>query len=648
MYTNRGFLKRDLHFNSAHSSSPSPPKHNRSVNNSPTKFTLPPKSITPTLPSKNKLKSNNLNFRTFDDRNSSRHVTEPFRHLSPENYSYKDINRPKINPSFDMSDELNPFGTHNFSPEPFNNKPLPINPPKSFTIDSLFEIYQDEDPINNTASSIGAGFLITSNLAITLNSVIPTERISRICTARFLDVEYLLHNFDADSCFLTNRSCNFTIIGFKYNPKTSKSRVPIEIREDFKLKTGNTILYYEAIIPKVVTSIEHQSFCYSAHKYILPGSPIFDRYWKLQGLHISTSKSFKHNTATRIDLILHTIHKYLSHSTHRDLDLLFSNSSDPPILQPSHHFELDLRYMYWIKGLSRYMYRYDIELNRWNTANIENMMSFLSGETNEWCFPMNYRIVYSVSSVYIIGGKSTDLTSISSDVYEYEPVSRCLYRRASMIEKRESCCAVYLSGCIYVMGGKYAYNSCEKYIIAQDIWTKFPNLNYGRYEATATVMNFSQDIYIIGGLPLEDSATKIEKFSFERFKWEVLNIKLPEPIYKPAVYAVSSNKLAIIGGHLARSVSILKLNTGGQAPILIPIEQLTESIETDFPVIFHRMKDCCYILKETHKKHPQVLYYPLVKLQRVPLDYYIDTRDTPGLPNIHKVSKLTSKYEDSY
>lgn len=619
MYTNRGFLKRDLHQLSR--KSPSPPKPFRSASRSPTRLFLPPSSLTPPPPNKKPIQHDNI-FRTFDDRKSSRNDTDSFSSLSSQNYSFSNITRPNLRPSFEVSEQMNNFYTQNSSYESYNA--VDVKQPKAYKIDSVFEIYQDDDPINNQASPIGAGFLITSNLAITLNDIIPTQRIASLCTARFLDFEYQIHNLDPDTCFLTNRSCNFTIIGFKYNRKSHKSRVPIEIREDFKLRMGSTVLYYEAMIPKVVTALDHQTFSFSSHKYILPGSPIFDRYWKLQGIQISNSVSFKQNTATRIDLILHTIHKYLTHSPHPDLDLLFSNSSDIPILQPSQHYELDLRYMFWIQGLTRYIYRYDIELNRWNTAMIDNMTSFLSGETNDWCFPMNYRIVYSVSSVFIIGGKSNDLASLSSDVYEYEPESKSLYRRASMIEKRESCAVVYLSGCIYVMGGKYAYNSCEKYVIGQDAWTKFPSLNHGRYEATATIMTNSKDIYIIGGLPLEDVANKIERFSFERYRWEVLSIKLPEPIYKPAIFPVSSYKLAIIGGHLSTSVSILKLNTSN--PSLIPIEHLTESIETQFPVIYHRMKDCLYILKESSKKLPQVLYYPISNLQRIPTDLPLSSK----------------------
>jgi hypothetical protein len=54
---------------------------------------------------------------------------------------------------------------------------------------------------------------------------------------------------------------------------------------------------------------------------------------------------------------------------------------------------------------------------------------------------------------------------------------------------------------VYVIGGKFAYNICEKYFVADDVFEYFAELNLGRHNPSAVL--FGDSIFAIGGFPLE-------------------------------------------------------------------------------------------------------------------------------------------------
>ena len=83
----------------------------------------------------------------------------------------------------------------------------------------------------------------------------------------------------------------------------------------------------------------------------------------------------------------------------------------------------------------------------------------------------------------ILGGVTYDLGDIKTDVYHYNPSTHSLVKKTPMLEPRERPAVVYRDGFVYVLGGKYSYNTCERYSIGNDSWTIFPPLKYGRYDA---------------------------------------------------------------------------------------------------------------------------------------------------------------------
>lgn len=71
-------------------------------------------------------------------------------------------------------------------------------------------------------------------------------------------------------------------------------------------------------------------------------------------------------------------------------------------------------------------------------------------------------------SVIIAGGIGYDLNTSKADVYHFDIETNELYRRSSMLERREGLAIIYRHQHVYVLGGRFGYNTCEKYSIQLD------------------------------------------------------------------------------------------------------------------------------------------------------------------------------------
>ena len=63
----------------------------------------------------------------------------------------------------------------------------------------------------------------------------------------------------------------------------------------------------------------------------------------------------------------------------------------------------------------------------------------------------------------------------------------------------------------------------------------------------------------MGGFPLETSSTLIERFSFETEVWELVHIKLPIAAINNAIFAVSDDSFAILGGKYSNSTFLIEI-----------------------------------------------------------------------------------------
>lgn len=507
------------------------------------------------------------------------------------------------------------------------------------------------------------GFLITDSLCITAHSVLPEEEVAMRCFARFPDNIYESHQFDVRSFFYTNRGLNFTIVGYKHNPESKRKRVPIEIREAFTLREGEAIAFMNAgVVVKEVCGIERDVFSYTAGTYIAPGMPIFSDDWRLQGIHHTCTAAYRFNQGTRLDSILKALSAVRSVATHPELDLLLNEYSSSKSTKLDSNAALgEQRYLYWFEAMDRGIHRYDAVLDRWNRMRINNAEGFLLGETKSWSFNFNTRVVHLVDgSLLVVGGVTTELSATQADVYQFYPDSGMLFRRMNMQEQREAPALVCRQGWVYALGGKYSYNTCEKYCLDTDTWTHFAPLIRGRYAATASMLQSDQFIYCVGGYPSEVVGQTMERYSFAQDRWELLSLKFPTAMLNVAMFAVTQRKLAIFGGRLSTSVFLLDIqeetlvlrqhgsHMRDEAFRLMEIEGFMQPVESNYPVVFVSTTNNCYLL--TSDIPPKVVIYPYRNFLKAPLadaGKYARTLQLPS-PRNDSHSFMTSSYRDAF
>jgi len=531
-------------------------------------------------------------------------------------------------------------------------------------IDAVFEIYGvgfGYSTAQGYGGALGMGFLITEHLCITAHSVLPEEEVANRCFARFPDNIYETHQFDVRSFFYTNRGLNFTVVGYKHNPDSRRKRVPIEIREPFTLKEGDGIAFLNAgVVWKEVCGVERDVFSYTAGTYIPPGMPIFSSDWRLQGMHHTCTAAYRFNQGTRLDSILKSLSAVRSVATHPELDLLLNEYSSTKASKFDSSARLaEQRFLYWFEALGRGIHRYDAVLDRWNRMRVNNAEDFLVGETSTWSFNTNTRVIpLPDASLLIVGGVTNELSATQSDVYQYYPDSGMLFRRMNMQEQREAPALVYRQGWVYALGGKYSYNTCEKYCIETDTWVHFAPLIRDRYAATASTLQSDQFIYCVGGYPAEMVGHTCERFSFAQDRWELLSLKFPTAMLNIAMFAVTQRKLAIFGGRLSRSVFLLDCQeetmilhssqVRDEAFRLLELEGFMQPVESNYPVIFVAATNNCYIL--TTDVPPKVVVYPYRNFLKAPLGDAGKYNRTVQLPPLQQEKRhlLVPAYKDSY
>jgi hypothetical protein len=406
--------------------------------------------------------------------------------------------------------------------------------------------------------------------------------------------------------------------------------MPIEIREPFTLKEGEGIAFLNAgVVWKEVCGVERDIFSYTAGTFIPAGMPIFSSDWRLQGIHHTCTAAYRFNQGTRLDSILKSLSAVRSVTSHPELDLLLNEYSSSKASKFDSSARLaEQRYLYWFEAMGRGIHRYDAVLDRWSRMRIHNAEEFLLGETSKWAFNSNTRIAHLPdSSVLVVGGVTTELSATQADVYQYYPESGTLYRRMNMQEQRESPALVYRDGWVYALGGKYSYNTCEKYCIQTDTWAHFPPLIRGRYAATAAMLQSDQFIYCVGGYPAEVVGHTVERFSFAQNRWELLSLKFPTAMLNIAMFPVTQRKLAILGGRLSRAVFLLdcqeetlelhSAHLRNEAFRLLELEGFMQPVESNYPVVFVAATNNCYIM--TTDVPPKIVVYPYRNYLKAPL-----------------------------
>ena len=583
------------------------------------------------------------------------YTSSPSNLYSPSSKSYNFYSSPRLN-----------YNSNIFNPSPnlskstrndqysYNSSRVATKiflPKTNYMTYSIFEIHRAgyTNSSSGYGSASGMGFLITKSLALTANSVVPDESVASRCFAKFVDNLNEIHEFDCQTYFYSNKELNITILGFKINPECKKPRLPIEFREDFVLAVGESISYLNCgNAGRNVTAVDQEMMIYTAGNYILPGMPLFSVDGKLQGIHHTCTSSYRFNQGTRIDVVFKSLINVRNMMSHPELETLFgySQAIHPQALSTNAYPEVIApdkgRFMYWVEWFNRNIYRYDISIERWARINISNMEEFLNKQNSDWSFAWGSRLVYANSSLYIIGGVGHEASATKSEVLQFDCESEEIYRKKDMLERREGPGVVACTRFIYVLGGKYSFNSCERFSITDNKWEMFSSMNYGRYQPVGVLMNDEKFIFVIGGHPEDTVGKSIEKYSIDSNNWEIINIVIDFPIINPGIVQVSHRKFALLGGKHSKSVMVFDVGDGNSNEIVrTEIEKFPEYIETVYPLVLYKQEYKVYMIKSQEGSAPKVMYYNFMNLLR--LDE--NPKRTLKVPNLSsKANELLGSY----
>ena len=96
--------------------------------------------------------------------------------------------------------------------------------------------------------------------------------------------------------FFTHRDLNFTILELGY-ASSGEVRIPLPLHKNFELKEDSYVVFFNSgrVKHKKIVDIDSDMFCYATGKVLPSGLPIFDYNWELQGMHHTSTSSYKIN-----------------------------------------------------------------------------------------------------------------------------------------------------------------------------------------------------------------------------------------------------------------------------------------------------------------------------------------------------------------
>jgi hypothetical protein len=481
------------------------------------------------------------------------------------NASARDIQLPKLRRSYEE------FGSMKDLQERMQPAPhLPTESPQRAVLlrapdkdkaatESIFVVYSSLG-LKSFKRYVGAGFLLTHELAITTKDVIPTEHHASKAYFSFLDEPDVLHQFDPRRFFLTNHELNFSIIALFLTRGEEMPRSPLPIHPYFTLKaTDSLAVFFQQVESRNVTAVTTDSFSYPSIQKLPPGLPVFSYEWQLQGLHRTQGDGYMLNQATRID----SIYKYLFSIKHllrnRELELMVQGDDfeDLNVRNPVQKDTAMAMNMYWFQWYSTIIFRYNLELEIW--TKVKPIVQFGLSDQVNWYFHWNSRTCLTPSgSLLILGGVGDNRGTISDLALEYRPVDNTLNKLAHMLSPREALACICSDRFAYALGGRHQNYTCERVSLDTRKWEQIAPMVSGRYSHCACLLERGKYIYVVGGLPAEEVGSSIERYFTPHNTWEKLPILVPAPMVNFTLLSLNSRKLAMMGGKYTTRVFILE------------------------------------------------------------------------------------------
>lgn len=157
--------------------------------------------------------------------------------------------------------------------------------------------------------------------------------------------------------------------------------------------------------------------------------------------------------------------------------------------------------------------------------------------------------------IFLMGGLDQN-GEINKRTYEYDPVTRGLYRKANMHLARDGLASCYVNGKIYVVGGVgekgTSLTDCEVYDIKTNTWSVIQNTITPTSHASLVRYQDSH-IYKIGGyVKLGEISNTIEVYSIAQNTWGSVvasfdNFKFMFPLC--AAVQLNRNEIFVFGGN---------------------------------------------------------------------------------------------------
>lgn len=531
-----------------------------------------------------------------------------------------------------------------------------INPlrPYQLGILEIFGVGLNYNPYSGIGLPFGSGFLISPSLILTTNKNIPTSEHAQVAIIKFpVFSQNMTFRLSPNSFFFTSISKNFTIVALGNNSKPSID-TKLSPRSKFKLfKSANLRIMSPSLISGKVTSISHSTFYFTCSGNLIPGHPILNEDWKLQGMYLGSDNNIR--IGLRIDSILDVILQSNLNNLHMDLEDIIGKHSSLPSLPILKTRLGDTKDLYWVQAGHWSVYHFDLDIKIWSLLHIGNTPTF--NRVSNWKFKLNSRLIYLPdNSFLVIGGNDPDSGQPVTENLQVFPSLRTIQKRNSMQEARASCCLIYRLGYVYAIGGSSREFTCERYSIVNDRWEPFADLNKNRKNASATL--FMQDcfIFVFGG---EEQPRSIERYSFQFDKWEVLSVVLPFEFINPGIFVFDNNKIAVFGGQCCEKVIVVEEDTY----IKETKDQVKEEIFRVFQVdVLPSKLVCCsspllvwnkgllYFVNEKQNGVPDYLEFQIKKLRVLGLEplgeYKNKSQSGKKIPNANRL--LTPDYFDSY
>mmetsp|Transcript_16976 Transcript_16976/g.30553 ORF Transcript_16976/g.30553 Transcript_16976/m.30553 type:complete len:679 (+) Transcript_16976:3497-5533(+) len=498
-----------------------------------------------------------------------------------------------------------------------------IVPPPPDLIKSVFKIFSfgtgQDSASFNPSKALGIGILINDILALTAHSVIPDPNFAISRYAKLSDGQTL--RFDPHLCFATSAQKEFTVVAFKdfHSRTVLRFLNPITLYQPFTVsgKAPVATVPFDPHHPKELIVSEVDTFTFTAAgPDLLPGTPVFNSQWMLQGMFTKVYSNI--NIAVQLIPLLWHMEANLESYNSRVL-YKYLHGDHCGLLEKYHR-----KFLYFVSWHGNTVWKYNLSTSKWSEMEILNDNEF-SKENPHWTFHWNSRIVRLKSGgILIIGGRDRETSSETRDVWKLSPTKQhTLAHSSPMLHPREACAAINSEDkFVFVMGGRTNSRSVERMSLASKSWRSCASMIYARYNAAACTGMEGHYIFVFGGVL---AGTSAERYNIATDQWELLSLRLPSELYHLALFPVSSRKIALIGGNQTDQIYIMNIETSvtlarGTSSYEVDVkeiytltrclESLPSILETTYPVAFDATNDRLYLLNMAftgrNKQVPQV------------------------------------------